>query len=276
MTRLFGVRAVCDGCLSAAATVFCVNHRTVVCFSCDDEQHASPHTASHQRVDLSSAVTALPFCERCDDAPAIVYCESEGITFCDKCDCVSHASQTSPPHCRTPISSTLRHRPVEFRGLPDNRTSSVYQVSSSPSFPASTRTKLSHLDSTKNGNDGRARRRAFMCAHVRRSSATARARSQTARADACACTSYSYAGKWRMRASSGDRAPRCTSPASRCTLLTDAPYKVDGSRPSFVTPVHIAPFRTTAALMTGAQMARWRGCRDRTAAEGGFGGGPRW
>ncbi|CDF32176.1 unnamed protein product [Chondrus crispus] len=141
MTRLFGIRAVCDGCLSAAANVFCVNHGTVVCFSCDDKQHASPHTASHQRVDLSSAVTALPFCERCDDAPATLYCESEGTTFCDKCDCVSHASHTSPPHCRTPISSTLRHRQVECRGLLDNRASSVYQVSSSPSFPASTPTK---------------------------------------------------------------------------------------------------------------------------------------
>lgn len=114
MTRLVGVRAVCDGCSAAAAIVFCVTHRNVLCADCDRSHHANPQTTAHQRVDLASAVTALPFCEYCDDAPATTYCESEGSTLCDKCDQVVH-KVPAPSHSRTPIEKTLRNRSVEFR-----------------------------------------------------------------------------------------------------------------------------------------------------------------
>lgn len=130
MTRLVGVRAVCDGCSAAAATVFCVSHRHVLCPSCDAAQHARPPTASHQRVDLTSAVTALPFCERCDDAPATTYCENEGTTLCDKCDRVLHSS-VPHAHCRTSIENTLRSRAVEFR--PPALTSRSTLIASNPS-----------------------------------------------------------------------------------------------------------------------------------------------
>lgn len=113
MTRLVGVRAVCDGCSAAAATVFCVSHRNVMCPPCDRVLHSNSNDRNHQRVDLASAVTALPFCEYCDNAPATTYCESEGSTLCDKCDQVVHKS-TPTPHWRTSIERTLRNRAVEF------------------------------------------------------------------------------------------------------------------------------------------------------------------
>lgn len=150
MTRLVGVRAVCDGCSSAAAAVFCVFHRAVYCIACDTGNHSSPTSRSHQRVDLASAVTALPFCEYCDDAPATTYCESEGITFCDKCDRVVHASHSAPAHGRTPISSTLRNRAVEFRGLPSNRTTSEHHHSRSSSPPRTASRKSKQTTTHKN------------------------------------------------------------------------------------------------------------------------------
>lgn len=117
MTRLVGVRAVCDVCSAARAEWFCVIHRHVSCGACDARDHA-PGTpnAEHQRVDLSSAVTALPFCEHCDKAPATSYCESEGMTLCDGCDARVHRTRGCAPHQRRLISRALEMRSVSFTG----------------------------------------------------------------------------------------------------------------------------------------------------------------
>lgn len=118
MTRLVGVRAVCDRCSAARAVVFCVVHRTVTCTSCDVATHPTGDgtVSSHQRVDLGGAVTALPFCEKCDNAPATSYCESEGVTLCGACDDVVH--ETCNSHDRRLITAALAQRTVSFTGAP--------------------------------------------------------------------------------------------------------------------------------------------------------------
>ncbi|CAN8076470.1 unnamed protein product [Agarophyton chilense] len=116
MTRLVRVRAICDGCSAAAATIFCVYLRNVFCDDCT----CVPSRSNHSHSALSSAITALPFCEYCDAAPATVYCESEGATLCDKCNETVHKAAPFP-HLRTPIQNTLRTRAVEFRSRSRSR-----------------------------------------------------------------------------------------------------------------------------------------------------------
>eukprot|EP00178_Gracilaria_changii_P006810 TRINITY_DN2214_c0_g1_i1.p1 TRINITY_DN2214_c0_g1~~TRINITY_DN2214_c0_g1_i1.p1 ORF type:complete len:571 (+),score=75.20 TRINITY_DN2214_c0_g1_i1:176-1888(+) len=110
MTRLVRVRAICDGCSAAAATLFCVSLRHVLCDKCNCIRRRS----RHPHVALSSVIIALPFCEYCDLAPATVYCETEGATLCDKCDETIHKAAPLS-HCRSPIQNTLQTRAVEFR-----------------------------------------------------------------------------------------------------------------------------------------------------------------
>lgn len=114
MTRLVRVRAVCDECSAAPATIYCVAHRHVLCVDCDPKIHSDPRLSPHQRITLNAAITALPFCEYCDNAPATTYCETESTTLCDKCDQTVHMAAPLS-HWRTPIEKTLRSRAVQFR-----------------------------------------------------------------------------------------------------------------------------------------------------------------
>ncbi len=117
MTRLVGVRAVCDVCSAARAVVFCVVHRHVACAKCDAESHRGA-AANHQRVDLAGAVTALPFCDKCDNAPATSYCESESVTLCAQCDVAVHAHKSCASHHRRLISKAIAQRNISFIGTP--------------------------------------------------------------------------------------------------------------------------------------------------------------
>lgn len=124
MTRLVGVRAVCDVCSAARAVVFCVVHRHVACAKCDAESHRGANS-NHQRVDLAGAVTALPFCDKCDNAPATSYCESESVTLCNDCDVAVHANKSCASHHRRLISKALAQRNVSFIGTSPTATSNT-------------------------------------------------------------------------------------------------------------------------------------------------------
>ncbi|PXF49097.1 B-box zinc finger protein 19 [Gracilariopsis chorda] len=139
MTRLVRVRAVCDDCSAAPATIYCVSHGHVLCVDCDRRTHHNARLSAHQRIGLAAAITALPFCEYCDNAPATTYCETESTTLCDKCnDTVHKAAPLS--HSRTPIQKTLRSRAVQFRPISTSaalpRCSANGPIQPAPSGPA--------------------------------------------------------------------------------------------------------------------------------------------
>lgn len=123
MTRLVGVRVVCDGCRSAAALVFCVGVRRALCAACSRGQ--SPNG----RVDLERAITAIPFCERCDAAPAVIYCSTENTTLCLRCDATLHQSKAERRHERSDICEAMAQRTFTFTGSPPGN--SVLRVAQS-------------------------------------------------------------------------------------------------------------------------------------------------
>uniref|UniRef100_A0A7S1XAZ2 B box-type domain-containing protein n=1 Tax=Compsopogon caeruleus TaxID=31354 RepID=A0A7S1XAZ2_9RHOD len=72
--------------------------------------------ALHRRVGISSSITALPFCGTCDQLPALVYCELEGLALCNSCDRRHHPSGGDGMHQRRPISVALAQRPARLVG----------------------------------------------------------------------------------------------------------------------------------------------------------------
>mmetsp|Transcript_11276 Transcript_11276/g.34522 ORF Transcript_11276/g.34522 Transcript_11276/m.34522 type:complete len:230 (-) Transcript_11276:176-865(-) len=141
MPRLLRVRALCDACRRAEASLYCAQHRDNLCISCDAHKHAQDEPLGHTRVSLDSVLTALTVCQRCDRNPASVYCETKCGAICNSCETsVTHGSSFS--HSHRPLREVLADRPVSFMG-PTN-PESEHEFSLQPQ--SSTREKSSNLD----------------------------------------------------------------------------------------------------------------------------------
>eukprot|EP00172_Hildenbrandia_rubra_P003866 Plantae.Rhodophyta-Hildenbrandia_rubra.ctg6752.p3 GENE.Plantae.Rhodophyta-Hildenbrandia_rubra.ctg6752~~Plantae.Rhodophyta-Hildenbrandia_rubra.ctg6752.p3 ORF type:complete len:502 (-),score=102.15 Plantae.Rhodophyta-Hildenbrandia_rubra.ctg6752:4476-5981(-) len=89
MPRLIGVRVLCEGCNSARAITYHITLRQPLCSTCH-RKNSSPSTTTTNKksktVDLTKVITSLVFCNTCDNAPAIVFCERQGVALCSKCE----------------------------------------------------------------------------------------------------------------------------------------------------------------------------------------------
>uniref|UniRef100_A0A7S3EJ97 B box-type domain-containing protein n=2 Tax=Rhodosorus marinus TaxID=101924 RepID=A0A7S3EJ97_9RHOD len=163
MARLARVSALCDGCKSAKAVVYCIQHELPLCGKCDGSIHPTKGSrqkkkirlpvvnarvameppvsrgpyygaqtvpagdmSSHSRISVgnqSSVLVSMAMCDVCDRRPATVYCENEGSTMCKKCDNFAHSGRTTRTHSRKCITKTIAERTISFAGKVPSSTS---------------------------------------------------------------------------------------------------------------------------------------------------------
>lgn len=85
MTRLLTLRALCERCEAAEATVWCVVEHTTLCAACDSATHAHPVAAAHRRVPIAARSAVAALCARCRIAPAALADSRAGAPLCELC-----------------------------------------------------------------------------------------------------------------------------------------------------------------------------------------------